>query len=340
MLLSFRQQLSTLTVMVVHVFAFACAPAIRFPVSTETTITLVKGDTVHQVQVLPKGERVQVQAAHFYHYFSGGQLGKAEGAYLGKPLHGSYQQHNRQKQLLEQGVFEKGLKIGEWRQWYPAGHLAAVENYKDGLANGKWIRYAPEGGTAWRRSYHKGLPDGKWIEYYPNSKPKSEESWREGVKHGDFIEYYASGALKRKGTYRKGELHGIVREYGETGTVFKSRYHKGEQKIKEEKPEKPQKGEKKDRSGKKDRAEKHGELNTTNGIAPTTEAAEQHQKEAKQKRGIRSLLGKNRKGSEAEETQPMLQNHEQGNKKNRKKIRWWPFTGKEKPETTTSTPKP
>lgn len=279
--------------------AFACSSQLKLPASTESSITVVKGDTVHQIHLLPQTSVVETLPARFYYYFSGGQLGQAEGAYLGKVLHGPYQQHTRNKQLLEQGVYDKGLKVGAWRQWYGAGHLASQIEYKKGLLHGNWLSYTPGGAIAWSRSYKKGLPHGKWINYYANSRPQMQEQWKEGIKEGDFQEYYPSGAIKKEGSYRKGLLHGKLREYSETGTVLQDRYRNGELKIKKQEP---------------------ADLNTG--------GSEEEKSSFKQ----RFRLHKKKEATEKKPTEvpTIQQEQDQKNQKEQQRLRLWPFKTKGK----------
>lgn len=280
----------------------ACSPDLRLPVSTEKSITVVLGDTVHQIQVLPHTEKVSVLPVRFYHYFSGGQLGKAEGAYLGKVLHGPYQQHTRQKQLLEQGMFDKGLKVGIWKQWHAAGHLAAQKEYKKGFLHGKWLSYSSKGSLIWSKSYKENLPNGRCTSYFPNSQAQLEETWKEGVRHGEFKEYYAGGALKRKGQYRNNELHGTLREYSETGTVLKERYTNGELRPRRVSP-----------------------------AADTIEVG---------KGRLRKLFRFRKRSQESEAIpagpQPILQEQDKKNQEEQKRVRWWPFRFKKKQDTSES----
>lgn len=337
-LLRFSVHLPLLLVLANCLLASSCTPELRLPDTSNNTITVVQGDIIHQVQVLPREERVQVEPVRFYYYFSGGQLGKAEGAYLGKVLHGPYQQHTRKKQLLEQGVFNKGLKVGVWRQWHPDGYLSALETYEKGLADGSWIGYAPNGALAWRKHYKEGLPHGRWTTYYENSRPKASEHWKEGVRHGDFEEYYPSGKLKRSGSYHKGELHGVVREYSETGVVFKDRYRHGELKQKKEKQPEAEDGSKEKRKGlrKLFRLRKKKEEQVESQIM--SGVPQQQPEKVEERKGLRKLF---RLGSKKVEEAPRVENTMQqpeAEEAKKKPLRWWPFKKREKSAETTSKP--
>ena len=70
----------------------------------------------------------------------------------------------------EQGSLRKGLKEGEWVEYYYNGQLESQENFKNGLRNGKSVWYHNNGHLWWKRFYNNDEIEGESVNYYDNGQ--------------------------------------------------------------------------------------------------------------------------------------------------------------------------
>ncbi|MBL8001144.1 MAG: hypothetical protein JNL05_04200 [Flavobacteriales bacterium] len=90
-----------------------------------------------------------------YHWYRAQRVQATAGGAAGRLLDGPYRAFHPDGQLREQGVFEDGMRTGEWRQWNAAGELQAVVHWKHGSLHGDSVAYA--GGIMLHRvSYRHG----------------------------------------------------------------------------------------------------------------------------------------------------------------------------------------
>lgn len=145
-------------------------------------IVAAHGDSVEQFYLLKNSEKGKIATKENidYWWYSGSQVNKAQGAVGGKLLHGEYSLYNRNKMLLERGVYFKGQKTGSWRQWYKEGSLKRKEEWKNGELKGSFL------------------------EFYPDGKLKKEGFYKRGTLHGRLKEYNEEGTVT-KIRFRSGE---------------------------------------------------------------------------------------------------------------------------------------
>lgn len=101
-----------------------------------------------------------------YYWWGGIQVNKTQGGYSGKLLHGDFNCYYLNKQLREQGAFQKGLKEGQWKEWNEKGTLSLLTNYHKGSANGSFYRYDTAGNVREQGNYRNGKLHGKLKQYF------------------------------------------------------------------------------------------------------------------------------------------------------------------------------
>ena len=100
-------------------------------------------------------------------------------------------------QIVEQGYFKDGRKVGKWQSFYPNGKLQHELTY----VNNK--------------------PDGFAVFYYTNGKVKEEGIWRNNRWVGDYKYYYENGKLRNDWQYSEtGKRTGVQRYYYENGQLM------------------------------------------------------------------------------------------------------------------------
>jgi len=115
-----------------------------------------------QIKITPKSE------LWYYWYFSD-QVNANKGGYHGNMLHGTYTVFDKEKHMITQGQFNKGLKNGLWRSWYPDGNKKNTVFWKDGLLDGKAVYFNPDGTVYMSIEYRYGKRNGEQVFFIGDS---------------------------------------------------------------------------------------------------------------------------------------------------------------------------
>ncbi len=113
------------------------------------------------------------------------------------------------KMIAEGIIDEKGLKQGNFLEYYENGRVKAEGRYVDSKPVGAWKYYYSEGTIEQEGSFdNRGRHDGMWLWYYNNGNVWKKENFENGVNEGEYIEYDISGKVIVKGEYFDGEETG------------------------------------------------------------------------------------------------------------------------------------
>ena len=124
-------------------------------------------------------------------------------------LHGKATYYTNRGDLLSEGVYNNGLKVGLWRNYdRGVGTLISEINYKEGTPNGKFTRYYQNGNLSKRGiqytvnngSVHYVF-DGMFEEFYSEGALSQITNYDMGKRSGSFQSYHKSGVIKQKGDY-------------------------------------------------------------------------------------------------------------------------------------------
>ena len=120
----------------------------------------------------------------WYHWYKPHAIHKTAGGYSGRLLEGAYVDQFVDDAMREKGQFKKGLKTGEWRQWYPNGQLKEVAEYKHGVKHGDYISYDQKGNTmiqgVFKKGTYIGLKKSGWKKFVDFITFKKMRSSNEG----------------------------------------------------------------------------------------------------------------------------------------------------------------
>jgi antitoxin component YwqK of YwqJK toxin-antitoxin module len=114
-----------------------------------------------------------------YYWFASNQLKITQGGFSGKLLHGSYRDFYTDASLKEQGQFNMGLKVGQWKQWTKEGNLIAQTTYLAGKPEGRFYKYE-EGRLVEEGFYRNGLVNGKLKKYMTKDSTQTS-TYKHGV---------------------------------------------------------------------------------------------------------------------------------------------------------------
>lgn len=98
-----------------------------------------------------------------YYWYKSNQIFETKGDYSGDLLHGEFVRYSWSNELLEKGMYDLGVKIGDWKQWYPDGKLKQIEQWRKGKLDGAFYEFDAEGKLVQKGKYCKGLKKGQWV---------------------------------------------------------------------------------------------------------------------------------------------------------------------------------
>jgi hypothetical protein len=120
-------------------------------------------DSIVQAYILIGNLDYKPQGNLTYYWYYTERINCNKGGYAGNLLHDSYVLYDKDKRLIEKGYYNKGLKTGTWKRWYPDGEIQSIINWKDGLLEGKSLFYLSDGRNYMSVEYRRGKKDGKMI---------------------------------------------------------------------------------------------------------------------------------------------------------------------------------
>jgi len=144
---------------------------------------------------------------------------RKEETYLDGRLHGMYVEYDKNNVKLVEGVYEKGLRQGEFREWGKDYQY----RYERWYSNDSLVREIEL--TSWglkrkETSLRAGIRHGTYREWYPDGRTlKLEGNYREGKRDGLFSEWRKTGAKWIEYTYADERLNGVKREYDAQGVL-------------------------------------------------------------------------------------------------------------------------
>lgn len=174
-----------------------------------STLKYVDGQVVENVE-----ELMAVEKERTYHPNARVEWEKT---FLNGQEHGIWKQYNDSGKvvggavynrgiLLGEGVVdERGLKQGEWIEYFESGEVRAKGEYKDGARYGKWKFFFKNEQVEQTGKYLAGgKPHGMWRWYYEDGSLLREEEFRNGREDGEIVEYAKDGSVLLKGYYIDG----------------------------------------------------------------------------------------------------------------------------------------
>ena len=101
--------------------------------------------------------------------------------------------------------YEKGLKEGEWIEWFVDESPRELYNYKKDLLEGSYAIYdSASAQKIIEKMYKKDLLHGVWKEWYLNNTLKLEYSYKNDNLHGVSIDYDSTGKKDSEKMYKEG----------------------------------------------------------------------------------------------------------------------------------------
>jgi antitoxin component YwqK of YwqJK toxin-antitoxin module len=171
----------------------------------------------------------------FYYWFKAQKVMATQGGSSGQLLHGSFESFYTNKQLQQQGKFNKGLKDGEWNYWRENGVLLRTENWSKGTLSGMQYVYNEAGIEIKNTYYYWNKRTEKTLDslievkgnrmkitlYNPEQKVNEIQRFKKGLKQGKQIRYDADGTaevrLFKKGIEKESKTKAVDEEAEKQG---------------------------------------------------------------------------------------------------------------------------
>ena len=89
-------------------------------------------DTIIIAKVLATKQKIKTDPQKQYFWYMDDKIHSNYGGYTGNLLHGEFRKFDSNRNLIEKGRFEYGLKDGEWFVWDREGKLLRIYVFSDG----------------------------------------------------------------------------------------------------------------------------------------------------------------------------------------------------------------
>ncbi len=200
----------------------------------------------------------------------GSVYSKNLGIWESSPMSGTYSLFYDDASLATRGMKEKGLRVGLWKSFTPAGIVASEGNFKndwrDGLwkffddtgklyltveykpephrtfgflvthdygnENGPYRRYYPDGRLEEQGNFSAGYFEGPVVRFHPDGTRAMEGTFHKDLKEGLWLYYYPGGLLRKEERYSNGILDGKMVVYHPDGRTYHISYFEKGKRVK------------------------------------------------------------------------------------------------------------
>lgn len=142
---------------------------------------VIKSDSGYSIVNIYRGKVKSTHVDRTYFWYYKDAIHYSEGGVFESPLHGEYCFYSLQNNIIHNGHYNKGLKVGIWKHWAPNGLLSEITCWKNGLLHGAQKYYDNKGAIAKIDYYKKGgyiktlFPKQKRIKKDKKTKEKKEK---------------------------------------------------------------------------------------------------------------------------------------------------------------------
>lgn len=144
----------------------SCVPNVKdIQYSPSRVMMLHEGSLTIYFSLYPSKSVMKPKEELYYYWFQSNGIHKTQGNYSGRLLDGLYSVYDLEGNLIEKGMFEKGLKQGPWVNWNTNGSRHFVYTFKDGLKQGKYYAYDTAGILKKEYRFRRNRLHGKITDY-------------------------------------------------------------------------------------------------------------------------------------------------------------------------------
>ncbi|MES2275321.1 MAG: hypothetical protein V4592_04815 [Bacteroidota bacterium] len=132
-------------------------------------VRINEGDKTIVAEIRPVNSTPSMEPASTYYWYGSGLIHHTQGGYSGRLLNGAYNEYYLNKNLKEQGLFNKGLKTGIWKAWNETGVLRQLFTYRTGIKSGAFSLYDETGRLTQSGNYDNNELNGKITSFHKDS---------------------------------------------------------------------------------------------------------------------------------------------------------------------------
>lgn len=129
------------------------------------TIRVTTDSTRIRASIIAETHEVKTSNDKYYFSYKGGQIKRVRGMIVGKILDGEFSELDEDNNVLIAGIFDEGLKDGEWKKWYTNGELKEVANWEKGEQTNAFSSYSIGGELEEEGEFKDGKKHGTWKTY-------------------------------------------------------------------------------------------------------------------------------------------------------------------------------
>ncbi len=120
----------------------------------------------------------------------------------------SFKEFSRNGNLICEGNFDNGNKVGPWSYYYDDKLIKSLLHYEKDTLNGKSIHYYENGNVSSEGNYLKGKKSGFWVYNKENNNRNYEENYVDGKENGSYVSYFDNKKIYEKGNMVDGWKNG------------------------------------------------------------------------------------------------------------------------------------
>jgi S1-C subfamily serine protease/antitoxin component YwqK of YwqJK toxin-antitoxin module len=120
----------------------------------------------------------------------------------------SYKEFLKNGNLICEGNFDNGNKVGPWNYYYDNKLIKSLFHYEKDTLNGKSIQYYENGNINSEGNYLNGKKSGFWVYNKENNNRNYEENYVDGKENGSYVSYFDNKKIHEKGDLVDGWKNG------------------------------------------------------------------------------------------------------------------------------------
>ncbi len=123
-------------------------------------------------------------------------------------------------QLIEEGRYTSGKRIGVWRRYWPNGKVMSEVSYRMGIPRGEYKTFYPNGKVEEQGTWDLDRNTGVFQRWHPNGKLAQDFVFNaNGVRDGEQKYYHENGQLAVQVTVDEGREDGTLKRFSPTGEL-------------------------------------------------------------------------------------------------------------------------
>lgn len=123
-------------------------------------------------------------------------------------------------QLIEEGRYNAGKRIGTWKRYWPNGKVMSEVNYTAGLPRGEYRIYYPNGRVEEQGTWDLDRNTGSFKRWHPNGKPAQDFLFDQyGLRDGIQKYFHENGQLAVEVSVKQGRENGSLKRFYANGEM-------------------------------------------------------------------------------------------------------------------------